>query len=145
VWQELILGLNPENEISAPASPSMVDAIERSLGQSVPVDLKHLLLEVNGVMDRWGTEVIWPAKRIIGENSFFRTDSALAELYGPFERTMFFGDNGGGDQFAFLRDPDRNEVFVWDHETDERRMVAESLERYVIGCLSSHGEDWYRP
>ncbi len=31
----------------------------------------------------------------------------------PFEPLMFFGDNGGGDQFAFVSDPRARSVFVW--------------------------------
>lgn len=61
----------------------------------------------------------------------------------PFDSLVFFGDNGGGDQFAFARLPDRPDVFVWEHETDSRYVVAGSLAQYVTLSLESGGEDWY--
>ncbi|MEV6109751.1 hypothetical protein AB0M28_34335 [Streptomyces sp. NPDC051940] len=61
----------------------------------------------------------------------------------PFEPLMFFGDNGGGDQFAFVRTPERDEVFVWDHETDGRYLAEYSLEQYLERALREKG-DWYR-
>ncbi|MEU8545568.1 SMI1/KNR4 family protein [Streptomyces roseoverticillatus] len=144
MWQELISGLNSASEVGPPASRSVIDAIEAGLGQAVPDDLKNLLLEVNGVVDEYGTDLIWSAERILEDNASFRVNSSFADLYDSFDSMLFFGDNGGGDQFAFLRNPDRSEVFVWDHETDERRMVTDSLERYVVNCLESGGEDWHR-
>lgn len=30
---------------------------------------------------------------------------AAAQLYMPFDALLFFGDNGGGDQFAFVQTP----------------------------------------
>ncbi|MCQ8770605.1 SMI1/KNR4 family protein [Streptomyces telluris] len=136
--------MNPEGETSPAASRSAVDAIEGILRQNVPGDLEGLLLEVNGVMDKFGTDLVWSAERIVDDNSAFRVNPSFAELYASFDSLLFFGDNGGGDQFAFFRNPDRSEVVVWDHETDERRVVAETLEQYVVRCLESGGEDWYR-
>ncbi|WP_455403079.1 SMI1/KNR4 family protein, partial [Streptomyces bambusae] len=84
------------------------------------------------VTDEYGTDLVWSAERIVDENAAFRANPSFAELYASFDSMLFFGDNGGGDQFAFFCNPDRSEVVVWDHETDERRVVAESLERYVV-------------
>lgn len=36
----------------------------------------------------------------------------------PFDSLLFFGDNGGGDQFALVVAPERDDIFVWGHETD---------------------------
>ncbi|MFC8033052.1 hypothetical protein ACFUVU_09590 [Streptomyces griseoincarnatus] len=38
----------------------------------------------------------------------------------PFDSLLFFGDNGGGDQFALVVAQERDDVFVWDHETGSR-------------------------
>jgi hypothetical protein len=56
---------------------------------------------------------------------------------------LFFGDNGGGDQFAFVLRDDRRDIFVWNHETDSRHWVAGHLEDYLTHALPA-GEDWYR-
>jgi SMI1-KNR4 cell-wall len=49
----------------------------------------------------------------------------------PFDPLLFFADAGNGDQFAFLWKPRRDEIFVWDHESDSRSWVAGSLHQYL--------------
>nr|WP_329202312.1 MULTISPECIES: SMI1/KNR4 family protein [unclassified Streptomyces] len=67
-----------------------------------------------------------------------------SQLYMPFDALLFFGDNGGGDQFAFVQTPRRPDVFVWEHETDSRRWVAGDLRDYLGRSLAAGGDDWYR-
>ncbi|WP_180989767.1 SMI1/KNR4 family protein [Streptomyces cahuitamycinicus] len=142
-WRELVEAF-PSAELRDPAYPGTLDRIESVLGQPLPGDLRAFLLESNGLADDYGTDVIWSADRILGENLSFRNDEQRKSLYREFDALMFFGDNGGGDQFAFVRRPERDEVFVWDHETDSRILLAPSLKRYLRSALESDGEDWYR-
>ncbi|WP_237304991.1 SMI1/KNR4 family protein [Streptomyces qaidamensis] len=143
IWREIVEAF-PSAELRDPADTGTLDRIESVLGQPLPGDLRALLLESNGLADEYGTDVIWSADRILGDNLSFRNDEQHKSLYREFDSLMFFGDNGGGDQFAFVRRPERSEVFVWDHETDSRILVAPSLKRYVRSALESAGEDWYR-
>ncbi|MEU0387509.1 SMI1/KNR4 family protein [Streptomyces chartreusis] len=142
-WPELAEAF-PSAELQDPVDPGTLDRIESVLGQRLPDDLRSFLLGSDGLADEYGTDVIWPAERILGDNLSFRNDERYKSLYGDFDSLMFFGDNGGGDQFAFVRRPERQEVFVWDHETDSRTLAAPSLEHYVRSALASDGEDWYR-
>ncbi|MFF5228670.1 SMI1/KNR4 family protein [Dactylosporangium sp. NPDC000521] len=98
--------------------------MEQGLGRPVPADLRDLLAETDGLRGEWGLDVIWPAARILAGNQQFRTFEDFAELYAPFDGLLFFGDNGGGDQFAYLADAPTEGIFVWEHETDTRRRVA---------------------
>ncbi|MFF3109431.1 SMI1/KNR4 family protein [Kitasatospora sp. NPDC057904] len=142
MWHELILELAPGAELGAPAADDTLAEVERALGQRVPPDLADLLRECDGVVHR-GLDVVWDAARIARENGEFRTTLDFRQLYMPFEPLMFFGDNGGGDQFAFVRTPERDhDVFVWDHETDSRSMVAGRLRHYLERSLTEDG-DWY--
>ncbi|MCS0604426.1 SMI1/KNR4 family protein [Streptomyces sp. LP11] len=143
MWRELASEY-PDVELQGPADPVALDAIEEQLGETLPVPLRELLAETDGIEAEYGTEVIWTAERILTENHSFRRNEQFRDLYMPFEPLMFFGDNGGGDQFAFVRAPARNDIFVWDHETDSRTWVTSSLESYLRSALSSDGEDWYR-
>ncbi|MEU1017136.1 SMI1/KNR4 family protein [Streptomyces sp. NPDC005898] len=131
-------------QLSEGAGGEAVRAIEGGLGQSLPASLSALLLETDGIEDEFGTEVIWTAEKILAENLAFRSDEQYRALYMPFDSMLFFGDNGGGDQFAFVRTPEREEVFVWDHETDSRNLISPDLESYLRSALGSAGEDWYR-
>ncbi|MEU2992324.1 SMI1/KNR4 family protein [Streptomyces griseoincarnatus] len=125
----------------------VTELILRGAGaQGADVTVKRFLytLESDGLTDEYGTDVVWSAQRILDDNMHFRGDEQFRSLYMPFDSLMFFGDNGGGDQFAFVRVPERNEVFVWDHETDSRNLVSPDLESYLRSVLGSDGEDWYR-
>ncbi|MEV7017331.1 SMI1/KNR4 family protein [Streptomyces sp. NPDC093991] len=143
MWRDVI-GSFPTAEASGPADPVLLDRLERALGQPLPEDLRSLLMESDGVSDDYGTDVVWSAQRILDDNLSFRGNEQFRTLYMPFDSLMFFGDNGGGDQFAFVRAPKSDEVFVWDHETDSRRCVSPNLESYLRSALGSDGEDWYR-
>ena len=134
----------PDVELQDPAAPDALAAVEEQLGHPLPEALRQLLLETDGIEADYGTEVSWTAGKILVENRSFRSNEEFRGLYMPFDPLMFFGDNGGGDQFAFVRTPDRDDVFVWDHETDSRIWVAPSLEQYLRSALGSNGDDWYR-
>ncbi|WP_405598180.1 MULTISPECIES: SMI1/KNR4 family protein [unclassified Streptomyces] len=143
MWRELTSEF-PDVELQAPATPGALAAVEEQLGQPLPEALRQLLLETDGIEACYGTEVVWTAEKILEENRSARSRGEFRSLYMPFDALMFFGDNGGGDQFAFVRTPDRDDVFVWDHETDSRIWVAPSLEQYLRSALGSDGDDWYR-
>ncbi|WP_369199928.1 SMI1/KNR4 family protein [Streptomyces sp. PU-14G] len=136
MWRERILTLAPGAEPAAPATERALAGIPRALGQPLPEALAALLRECDGVRDEDGTDVVWSAARIAADNAAFRSSPAFAGLYMPFEPLLFFGDDGGGDQFAFVRVPRREEdVFVWEHETDSRTWAAAGLDDYLRRVL----------
>ncbi|MCU7731175.1 SMI1/KNR4 family protein [Actinoplanes sp. KI2] len=143
VWIEVVVSACPEAELAPPVNAEAISDIERRLGDSVPADLRALLFETDGVLGEYALDVVWTAKRIAEDNARFRADASFAELYQPFDGLLFFGDNGGGDQFAFVVDDPRAGVVVWEHETDCRRKVADGLADYLRQILSSDGDEWY--
>ncbi|MFG3013438.1 SMI1/KNR4 family protein [Streptomyces cinerochromogenes] len=143
MWRELASEF-PDVELQDPAAPDVLAAVEEQLGQQLPGSLREFLTETDGIEADYGTEVVWSAEKIMEENQSFRRNAEFRDLYMSFEALLFFGDNGAGDQFAFVRTPPRDDIFVWDHETDSRTWVASSLESYLRSALASGGEDWYR-
>ena len=143
MWRELATQFS-DVELHDPAPEGSLRGIEEQLGQPIPLPLRELLAETDGIEAQYGTELVWNSEKILSENATFRNSEQLRTLYMPFDSLMFFGDNGGGDQFAFVRSPERNDVFVWDHETDSRTWIAPSLEAFLRGALASGGDDWYR-
>ncbi|MDG9691184.1 SMI1/KNR4 family protein [Streptomyces mutabilis] len=142
-WRDIIDEF-PSVLTRRPAEPHVLERLEQLLGLALPGELNALLLESDGLLDEYGTDVVWSAERILSDNLAFRNDEEYRSLYLPFDYLIFFGDNGGGDQFAFTCRPPREEVFVWDHETDERNAVSPTLASFVRSALASDGEDWYR-
>lgn len=145
MWIELAVSAFPEAEFAPPASSEAIGDIERLSGRPVPDDLRALLSQSDGVLGDLSMDVVWPARRIADDNAYFRADASFAELYQPFDGLLFFGDNGGGDQFAFLADDPDAGVVVWEHETDVRRKVADNLADYLRQILSSDGDEWPAP
>ncbi|WP_432825178.1 SMI1/KNR4 family protein [Dactylosporangium sp. CA-092794] len=131
MWRERISGWTAEVTFHGGASASTLRACELALGQDLPHDLAELLRESDGVDGEYGLGLIWPAARIAADNLDLRNDATLAGLYMPFEPMLFFADAGNGDQFAFVMRDRPADVFVWDHETDSRTMVAPSLATYL--------------
>ncbi|MFJ9854957.1 SMI1/KNR4 family protein [Streptomyces sp. NPDC101150] len=144
MWRDIAGRAFPEAEFRAPADPAALSAAERRLGCALPPELVGLLRESDGIVGPYGVDAIWPLELLVRNNLHFRSDRSLAGLYMPFDALLFFGDNGGGDQFAFVQTPPRADIFVWEHEDDSRRWVARDLTDYLGKSLAEDGDDWYQ-
>ena len=142
MWRERIEAIHPGAEFAAPISRETIDAAEVALGNGLPQALVDLLLECNGVISDDGRRVIWSIETIVAENREFRTFEDFKTLYMPFDPLLFFGDDGNGDQYAFVCIPPNpnDQVFKWDHETDSRIDVAWGLDRYLLRAFDLAGE-----
>lgn len=145
MWREAADQVFYEAEFSEPVDAAALAAAEPRLGHRLPAELVSLLRETDSIVGPYGVDTVWPLERIVEDNLRFRTDGSFAALYMPFDALLFFGDNGGGDQFAFVRTPERPDIFVWQHEDDSRRWVARDLRDYLARSLADKGgNDWYR-
>ncbi|MDT0469071.1 SMI1/KNR4 family protein [Streptomyces gibsoniae] len=133
----------PEVEFRAPVDATAPAEAERRLGRGLPAQLTALLRETNGMVGECGTDVVWSLDRIVEQKLLFWTSDTFPGPYMPFDPLLFFGDNGGGEQFAFVLTPERPDVFVWDHESDSRLWAARELEDYLHRSLTGD-DDWYR-
>ena len=150
MWRELIKKLSSDAEIARRATPKKIAAAEQSLGVKFPEELVSVLLEADGVMmvDETGADIVWSCERIVEDNLQFRNDDGFKDLYMPFDHLLFFGDEGGGDQFAYaikrgvVRAPAN--IYIWDHEDDSRTAWAFSMQQYLQKALAGDdGEpDW---
>jgi len=136
VWRDLISEVAASANFAPPITDAELAQAAATLGGSLPEPLVDLLRESNGVEGEHGLGLVWPLERIVQDNILFRSNPDFAEIYMPFDPLLFFADAGNGDQFAFVWTPRRDEVFVWDHESDSRRWVAQSLERYIEWWLT---------
>ncbi|MFF4348778.1 SMI1/KNR4 family protein [Streptomyces sp. NPDC001530] len=144
MWKDAAGEVAAEAEFRDPVGVDAPVDAERRLGCRLPAELTGLFRETDGIVGPYGIDVVWPLEQIVERNLLFRSDPSFAGLYMPFEPLLFFGDNGGGDQFALVRTPPRADIFVWDHEDDSRRWVARDLRDYLGRALTGGGDDWYR-
>ncbi|MFD8193111.1 SMI1/KNR4 family protein [Streptomyces wuyuanensis] len=143
MWIETAAEASPEVEFSNPIDTNAVAEAERRLGRSLPPQLTALLMETDGMVDDYGTDIVWSLDRIVEQNLLFWSPDTFPDLYMSFDALLFFGDNGGGDQFAFVLTPERPDIFVWDHENDSRLWAARELADYLRRSLAGDG-DWWR-
>jgi hypothetical protein len=133
MWKEKIIEINKECTFYGGALESDLLEVEEKLNTKLPVQLKEVLLETDGVTAEYGERLIWSASEIIKHNIEFRENSDFKELYMPFDHLLFFGD-GGGDQFAYgiIDGEVKNEynIYRWDHETDGRCWDSFWLDQY---------------
>ncbi|MGP8298336.1 SMI1/KNR4 family protein [Streptomyces inhibens] len=144
MWREVAGQTFPAAGFTPPVDTAVLAEAERRLGWRLPAELAGLLGETDGIVGQYGVDIVWPLEQIVEHNLRFWSDSSFADLYMPFDALFFFGDNGGGDQFAFVRTPRRADIFVWEHEDDSRRWVARDLHDYLGRALADGGDNWYR-
>lgn len=135
MWRQRISQWASYAEFHDGATEAAIRECEAALGQRLPRDLAELLGETDGVDGEFGPGLIWPVAQIRRDNLMFRSNIDFGKLYMPFEPLLFFADAGNGDQFAFVMRDRPADVFVWDHETDSRSMVAGSLALYLQGVI----------
>ncbi|GAA4902784.1 hypothetical protein LX16_0176 [Stackebrandtia albiflava] len=139
MWSDFVAGLDAGFTLCPPADPAALAGVADLVGGPVPDELAGLWRESDGLLDRYGTEIVWPWRRVVCDNLEFRSAPDFVGLYRPFDSLLFFGDAGNGDQFAFPTGGDA--VWVWDHEDDDRREVASGLRDYLRRTAT--GDDWY--
>ncbi|MBL1102018.1 SMI1/KNR4 family protein [Streptomyces coffeae] len=145
MWREIAGRASSQAGFNDPVDPVDLVEAEQRLGCLLPIELTNLLRETDGIEGPYGEGTVWPLSRIVTDNLHFWSDTSFADLYMPFGALLFFGDNGGGDQFTFVRTPARPDVFVWQHEDDSRRWVARDLQDYLGRSLADDGgDDWYQ-
>lgn len=134
-WTALIRRTCPGVVMGAPASPESLLACEDALDVALPSALRGVLDEADGVTAVYSTSIIWPVHEIIRRNRELRETGAMQELYMPFNHLLFFGDDGSGDLFAYAVNAngriERDDIFLWQHESDSRTWFAPRLESYL--------------
>ena len=134
-WAKLIHNLAADADFATGAPTESIAAAERALELALPSDLAALLRETDGVHADLGASIIWSCAELAQQNTEFRTSEGFRELYMPFDHLLFFGDDGGGSQFAFAITADgkisKGDVYRWDHETDGREWFSGSLRQYL--------------
>lgn len=125
-WDTIYLGfLNSYNCIkkNPPATQEQIADIEKLLGTKLPKDLKELLLEMNGDND-----FVFSAEQILETNLSVRE----LDCFMPLDCLLFFAGNGCGDYYGYPITPSdgvrEDNVFVWEHEYDNRIWKANDLE-----------------
>lgn len=84
MWRELIAGLTPHAEFTQPASEDAIARAARALGGELPEPPVSLHRETDGVRGQYGLGVVWPLRRILDDNTLFRSNPDFRGLYTQF-------------------------------------------------------------
>lgn len=143
MWTAWLRGLGADEGTIALAEPVDADALgeaEERLGLILPVDLRSLLCETDGVGDTEGAEPVWSIERIADENVMLRSVGSTPALPdGADDDLLFFGDAGDGDLFAYELDDagdiTETDVFLWKVGAGEATWIASDLQSML--------DDWF--
>lgn len=136
MWKELITKISKDYRFNDRATEQEISELEETFDLELPMELRSLLEETDGINYESGGYLIWPTTNILAENSDLRTDEIFAEYNMPFDSLIFFADAGNGDFFGYKINADGEipgDVFVWKHEDDSRICIASSLKEFIIG------------
>ena len=133
MWREVVANLTQDNKyvkLKPPASIDYIALVEKKLNIMLPKDLKALLMEMNG-----DGNFLLSAEEIIETNISLRE----LEVFMPLDCLLFFAGNGCGDYFGYQIRKDglnENNIFMWNHESDNRIWCAEGLEDAITKYYS---------
>lgn len=129
-WMTLLNKIAEEKEyikINPPATESQIKEVEEKLGIVMPNDLRELLQEVNG--DQW---FLFDTDNIIQTNLMLRKNMTS---FMSLDNIVFIAGNGCGDYYGYPITEDGIkdwEIFIWEHETDNRVFKANGLKDAII-------------
>src|ERR1700736_1094638 len=75
MWREFIQTLEPSATFFPPATEQQLAKLETAINVALPDELRHLLMESNGVRGEYGLRLIWSIEEIIEENQEKRTNA----------------------------------------------------------------------
>jgi cell wall assembly regulator SMI1 len=130
-WRDKINLCFPACKLSNPAPKALILDSESKLGRTLPADLVALLSESNGFTTARGDSVIEPIDYIISDTLDLWS---YEDLYIAPKTMVAFGGPGDGDRYFFPILPNgeyKDEVYLWDHETDSRKWISQSLADFL--------------
>lgn len=139
MWRNYISILSKEYYFKAPATKTELAQIKEELSVELPIKLLELYGETNGVFHAYNFPLVWSTSQIVKENLSFRNLDAYRDCLMPFDNLLFFSDAGNGDLFGYRivnRIIQTDDIFVWNHEDDSRKIIAPSLEKFIKGWIT---------
>ena len=129
-WKELLDSIAVNKDYIKPNPPAteiQIKEVEEKLNIEIPKDIRELLLEFNG--DQW---FLFSTEDIIKTNLQVRK---FMTGYMTLECMLFVAGNGCGDYYGYPITADGIkdwEIFIWEHESDNRIYKANGLEDAII-------------
>lgn len=139
MWKNYISSISKEYYFKAPATITEITQIKEELNVELPKKLLELFSDTNGIFDKFDSPLIWSTSQIVKDNIFFRNFDEYKEIYMPFDHLLFFSDAGNGDLFGYRilnGSIETDDIYVWNHENDNRTWIAPSLEVFIKGWIT---------
>jgi len=142
-------GIVGKPRFNPPASAEDIAGAKVRLNARLPVSLRSLLRETNGVMDMIAIDggewfdsmwLLWTVAEIIDQNLSYRAATEDETYHRDFRKLVFFADAGSdGILFGFPVMENRvcaPRVVVWHPIEDQLGEFAASLEDFLTGWLT---------
>lgn len=139
MWRAYLRNISNECQFTSPATETEILSIRKELYIDVPNKLARIYNETNGVFGNYGIPFIWPTEQLVRENLFFWSIHEHQDSMKPLDTFLFFSDAGNGDLFGYLIENgtiQSEDIYVWNHEDDSRRVIAPSIEVFLEGWIT---------
>jgi hypothetical protein len=138
-WTSVVIAYDSSAQFNLAVDEAAILDAEKVLAVDLPEDLRDFFLQSDGVTADYGSGVVWMLSDVVRRNKEFRASTEFRGLYMPFDHLLFFGDDGGGDQFALSINADgvihKHDIYRWEHETDARSWFASGLKQFLAKRL----------
>ena len=130
MYIELIQEFISENKyisIQPSASRKQIAEAEMAMKVIFPDEIKQMLSELNG--DKW---LCFSCDEIVKNN--IETRKYLSEYYDGLDNLLFIAGNGCGDYYGYIIEDGScvdGKIIMWEHETNEIHIVADSLQMLI--------------
>jgi len=138
MWLDYLDSISKECQFEAPATEREILSIKKELNIDLPVKLADLYHQTNGIYGNYGISFVWSIEQMVKENLFFWTLHEHKDTMKSLVTFLFFSDAGNGDLFGYLivnGEIQTEDIYVWNHEDDSRRVIASSLEEFIRGWI----------
>ena len=102
--------------------------------RGLPDELREFYGRWRSIVGDHGLGIIWGVDQVLEDNIAFRENHDFRSLCMPFDCCLFFSDAGNGDQIfipVYADASTGHQVYVWNHETDERIWVAGNIHQFI--------------
>jgi len=134
-WKSVVIAYDSSAQFNPALDEAAILDAENALAVGFPSDLRSFFLESDGVTADYGSGVVWKLSDVVSRNKDFRESIDFRKQYMSFYNLLFFGDDGGGDQFALAIHADglihKYDIYRWEHETDARSWFASGLKQFL--------------
>ena len=153
MWRDFFNSYGCPCIFGGPATLEEMRGLEKTLGATLPADLRGILQEANGVNivppyfedideeEGASLQVIWTTGEIVEQNTYYRASTLWVKTAPVHSRDLlFFASTPNGDQIAYelaYGNVTGPKILAMSHEDGTQQTISPSLNEYLTSLLEA--------